>query len=165
MDTQAVLKAGGVGAGVLFIFNLLSFVPCVNCLTFLGTFLVYVVVGVLAAYWMVLPRTAGSGAINGALAAGVATLVSGFIDVILKGLYAVVTGSSQFEQAFADLPANQLAAMSEAGIDLTVFTGLGIVGVFGIGAVCCGIFVLIAAGLGAIGGAIWGGMNPGEGSI
>lgn len=160
MDMQAILKAGGVGAAILIVFDLLGLIPCVGCLTFLLSFVAYVGIGVLAAYWMILPRTGGSGATNGAIATAAAALIAGVVGLVINGIYFAVTGSSELAQAFADLPAEQLQMMSEAGIDPTMFTGLGMAGVFGIGAVCCGLWAIIAAGLGAAGGAFWGNSHP-----
>ena len=161
MDTQAVLKAGGVGAAVLSVLNLLGLIPCVGCITFFLSFIAYVGIGVLAAYWMILPRTGSSGATNGAIATGVAALVAGMVSLVINGIYFAATGSAQFAQAFADLPPEQLEAMSQAGIDPTMFTGLGIVGVLGIGTLCCGLWAVLAAALGAAGGGYWGNSHPG----
>ncbi len=150
MDMQAVLKAGGVGAAILIVFNILGFIPCVGCITFILSMVAYVGIGVLAAYWMIQPRTAGSGATNGAVATAVAALVAGIVGLILNGIYFAVTGASQLSQ----IPSEQLQALTEAGIDPAIFVGPA--AVFGIGAVCCGLWAIIAAGLGAAGGAFWG---------
>lgn len=162
MDTQAILKAGGIGAAILIVFTIIDLVPipCLGCFTFLLSLATYVGVGVLAANWMSPPRTSGSGAKNGAVAALAAAIIAGFVGLIINGIYFAITGSSQLTQAFADLPPEQLDAMAQAGIDPTMFTGLGIAGVFGLGAVCCGVWALIAAGLGAAGGAFWGNSHP-----
>ena len=160
MDMQAILKAGGVGAAILIVFDLLGLIPCVGCITFVLSLVVYVGIGVLAAYWMIQPRTAGSGATNGAIATAAAALIAGVVGLVINGIYFAATGSSEIAQAFADLPPEQLQMMSEAGIDPTMFTGLGMAGVFGIGAVCCGLWAIIAAGLGAAGGAFWGNSHP-----
>jgi hypothetical protein len=161
MDMQAVLKAGGVGAAVLIVLTLLGYIPCVGCITFILSLVAYVGIGVLAAYWMAPPRTAGSGAGAGAVATAIAALIAGIIGLIINGIYFAITGSSQFEQAFADLPPEQLQMMSEMGIDPTMFAGgAGIAGVLGIGVVCCGIWLFVAAGLGAAGGAYWGSSHP-----
>lgn len=160
MDTPAVLKAGGVGAGVLILLTLLGYIPCVGCITFILSLIAYAGIGVLAAYWMTLPRTTGSGALNGALATGAAALIAGVIGLIINSLYFAITGSSQIAQAIAELPPEQMQAMAQAGIDPTMFAGLGIAGVLGIGTLCCGLWLVIAAALGAAGGAVWGSSHP-----
>ncbi|MEW5958946.1 MAG: hypothetical protein AB1801_14535 [Chloroflexota bacterium] len=161
MDMQAVLKAGGVGAAVLVVLTLLGYIPCVGCITFILTLVAYVGIGVLAAYWMAPPRTTSGGATNGAMAAVVAGLVSGLVNLVISGIYFAITGSSQMMQALADLPPEQLAALTEAGIDPSLLAGgAGIAGVLGLSAVCCGLGLVIAAALGAAGGAYWGNSHP-----
>jgi hypothetical protein len=157
MDMQAVLKAGGLGAAVLIVLNLLGLIPCVGCITFILSLVVYVAIGVMAARWMVMPLTGSSGALNGAVAALVAALVAGFINAIIQSIYFSITGSAQFTQALADLPPEQLAAMQEMGLDPAMFAaGGGLAAVIGFGLLCCGLFAVLAAGLGAAGGGYWG---------
>jgi hypothetical protein len=161
MDMQAVLKAGGVGAAILVVLSLLGLIPCVGCITFFLTLIAYVGIGVLAAYWMVPPRTGSGGAVNGAVAAVVAALVGGLVGMILNSIYFALTGSAQLGQALADIPPEQLAALSEAGIDPSILAGgAGIAGVLGIGAICCLVGLLIASVLGAAGGGFWGSSHP-----
>ncbi len=107
------------------------------------------------------PRTGSGGAINGAVAAAVAALVAGLVSMVINGIYFAITGSAQIAQGLADLPADQLAALSEMGIDPSILAGgAGIAGVLGIGAACCMIGLLIAAVLGAAGGGYWGSSHP-----
>jgi len=161
MDMQAVLKAGGLGAVVLIVLSLLGFIPCVGCITFILTFVAYVGIGVLAANWMPPPRTASGGATNGALAAVVAGLISGLANMVISGIYFAITGTAQFGQALSDLPPDQLAALSELGIDPGMLAGgAGIAGVLGLSAVCCTLGLVLAALLGAAGGAFWGNSHP-----
>jgi hypothetical protein len=161
MDMQAVLKAGGVGAGILIVLSLLGLIPCVGCFTFILSLVAYVGIGVLAARWMAPPRTGSGGAMNGAAAAVLAGLISGVINLVISGIYFAVTGTSQMTQAFADIPPEQLAALAEAGIDPGILAGgAGIAGVLGLGAICCMIGLVIAAALGAAGGAFWGNSHP-----
>ncbi len=161
MDMQAVLKAGGVGAAVLIVLTLVGYIPCVGCLTFILTFVAYVGIGVLGAYWMAPPRTGNAGAINGAGAAVVAGAIAGLINMLVSGVYFAITGTSQMTQALADIPPEQLAALSEAGIDPAILAGgAGIAGVLGLTALCCGLGIVIAALLGAAGGAYWGSSHP-----
>jgi hypothetical protein len=157
MDTQAVLKAGGAGAAVLVVLGLLGFIPCVGCITLPLSLIAYVGVGVLAAYWMILPRNTNSGAINGAVAAGVAALIAGIVSGVINAIYFTITGSAQFAEAFANLPPEQLEAFSELGLDPAMFAGgAGIVSVLVISSLCCVLWVVFAALLGAAGGAFWG---------
>lgn len=154
MDMQSVLKAGGLGAVVLIVLNLLGLIPCVSCITFLLSLVVFVGVGVLAANWMPPPRTAGSGASNGAVAGVLAALVAGVINIVILAAYGAITGGSQLSQ----IPPDQLQTLIDAGIDPTMLAGP--VGGAGAGAICCTIFLFIGAGLGAAGGAFWGNSHP-----
>lgn len=157
MDTQAILKAGGVGAGVLIVLNLLGLIPCVGCITLILTLLAYVGVGVLASLWTTPPRDGASGAKNGAVAALVAALIAGLINMVIQGIYFGITGASQMTQALADLPPEQLEALRQAGIDPSA---LGVGAIIVASAGCCLLGILIAAGLGAAGGYFWGNSHP-----
>ncbi len=157
MDTQAVLKAGGVGAGVLVLLTLLSLIPCVGCFTWILSFLAYVGIGVLAALWMTSPRNGSSGAKNGAIAAAAAGLVAGLVNIVIQGAYFAITGASQMAQVMADLPPEQLEALRQTGIDPNAL-GIGAVIVSTTG--CCFLGALLAAGLGALGGYFWGNSHP-----
>ncbi|MBE7471101.1 MAG: hypothetical protein DPW09_23450 [Anaerolineae bacterium] len=157
MNIQAILKAGGVGAGILLVLNVLGLIPCVGCITLILSLLVYAGVGVLAALWMPAPRDGASGAKNGAVAAVVAGLVSGLINMVLAGIQFSISGTSQMTQVINDLPPDQAAALAELGISPAA---LGIGAVLGITTGCCLIGVLIAAGLGAAGGYYWGNSHP-----
>lgn len=157
MDTQAVLKAGGVGAAVLIVLSILGLIPCVGCITLILGLLAYVGIGVLAARWMAPPRDGSSGAKNGAAAAVLAGLISGVVNMVLQGIMFAINGSSQMAEAFANMPPEQLDALRQAGIDPSA---LGIGAVFGVGAACCLLGVLIAAALGAAGGYFWGNSHP-----
>jgi hypothetical protein len=154
MDMQAVLKAGGIGAGVLILLNVLSLIPCVACITFILTLLVYIGVGILAALWMAPPRTAGSGASNGAMAAAVAALIGGLVNIVIMAIYSGVTGASQLSQVSPD----QLQILIDAGINPEMLVGP--LAAAGVGTFCCITYLFIGAALGAIGGAIWGNTHP-----
>lgn len=161
MDMQAILKAGGIGAAILIVLNLLSLIPCVGCLTFFVQLAVYVVIGILAVRFMVMPRNVNSGATNGAVATLAAALVAGLVGVLINAAYFAVTGSAQMFQALSELPPEQLAALSEAGIDPSILAGgVGIAGVLGLSVICCGLWAVFAALLGAGGGAFWASRNP-----
>jgi hypothetical protein len=154
MDMQAILKAGGIGAAVIIVLNLFGLIPCVGCITFILVLLAYAGVGVLAALWMKPPRTAGSGATNGAIAAVVAALIAGLINIFVMAIYSGITGASQLSQ----VPPEQLQVLIDAGIDPAMLVGP--LAAAGIGAFCCTIYLFIGAALGAIGVAIWGNTHP-----
>lgn len=157
MDTQAILKAGGVGAGVLIVLNVLGLIPCVGCITLILSLLAYVGIGVLAALWMKPPRDGASGAKNGAVAALAAGLISGLVNMVLAGIQFSISGTSQITEAINSLPPEQAQALADAGISPAA---LGIGAVLGIGVGCCLLGILIAAGLGAAGGYYWGNSHP-----
>ncbi len=154
MDMQAVIKAGGIGAAGLIVLNLLGLIPCVGCITFIVSLAAYVGIGVLAAFWMTLPRTAGSGATNGAVAGVIAALIAGVVNVVIMGIYSAISGATQLSQ----VPPEQLDALIEMGIDPAMLAGP--VAAVVVGTLCCTVFLFIAAGLGAAGGAFWGNSHP-----
>ncbi len=162
MNTQAVIKAGGVGAVILIVLSVLSYIPCVGCFTLILTLAAYAGIGALAAKWMPPIRTAGQGAGTGAAAAVLAGLIAGLVIMVISAIYFVITGgTAQMTAALQDLPPEQAQMLAEMGIDPAMFAGsMGIVGVLGVGAVCCTLGLIVAAILGAIGGAVWANMRP-----
>jgi hypothetical protein len=148
--SQASLKAGLVGAGVAVVLSLLGLVPCLGCITGILALVWYVGVGVLAAYWMPPPRTAGSGAGAGALAALITAVVGGAVNMVVSAIQFSIMGG--YEAMSRQIPPEALNQLRDAGIDPSVFAGIG--GVLGIGAVCCLVGLVVAAVLGAIGGAV-----------
>lgn len=146
---SAWLKAGLVGGIVVAILNLLGIIPCVGVVTcFLG-FLVYIATGALAAYWMLPPRLPGPAAGQGAMAGALAALIGGIVTTIITVVQTAVTDSATL---LSQIPPESLRQLEDAGIDPAVFTGPGMG--LGVGAVCCIGGIIIAAILGAIGGAI-----------
>ena len=80
MTFQNGLKAGGIGAAISVILNLLGIIPLVGCCTFILTLLLWVGVGVLAGYYGNKSnpmQTAGEAAKAGAVAGAVTSLVGG----------------------------------------------------------------------------------------
>ncbi|MBN1660214.1 MAG: hypothetical protein JXA93_17575 [Anaerolineae bacterium] len=146
---QPWLKAGLVGGVVVAILNLLSLIPCVGVVTCILGFLVYIGTGCLAAYWMLPPRLAGPAAGQGAMAAALAGLIGGIVTTITTGVQMAMTDTAT---VLSQVPAESLEQLEAAGIDPAVFTspGMGV----GVGAMCCVAGIIIAAVLGAIGGAI-----------
>jgi hypothetical protein len=157
--TQAGLKAGAVGAGVIVVLNLIGLIPCVGCFTCILGLLAYVGVGALAAYWLPPVRTAGEGAGAGAIAGVVAGIVSGIVNMIIAAVqFAISGGPGAMMQQMRQLPPEVMNQLYEAGVDPALFASIG--GVIGISAACCVIGFILAAVLGAIGGVIFAAAKP-----
>lgn len=154
------LKAGLVGAAVLVVLNLLGFIPCVGvCTCFIGV-LAYAGVGALAAFWMPPVREAGSAAGQGALAAILASLVGGVVNTIV---ILVQTASMGPEEILSQIPPEMLQQFEQAGMDPRLLeTFAGPTGGLLSGSMCCVGGLILAAILGAIGGAVYAGIQPGE---
>jgi hypothetical protein len=144
------LKAGLIGAAVLVVLDLLSLIPCVGFITCILMLVVYLGIGVLAAYWIPPVRMAGQAAGQGALAAALAALVGGVVNTIISTIQLAVTDRSAI---LSQLPAESIEQLRQAGIDPTALVGPGAGA--GIGSLCCITGLIFAAILGAIGGAIF----------
>jgi hypothetical protein len=149
------LKAGLIGAAVIVVLNLLGLIPCVGLITCILALLVYGGIGVLAAYWLPPVREAGQAAGQGALAALVAALIGGIVNTILTTIQMALLDTSFI---LSQIPPESLQQMKQAGIDPGMFTG-PTAGVF-YGSICCGGGLILAAILGAIGGAVYAGIKP-----
>lgn len=149
------LKAGLVGGAVLIVLDLLGLIPCVGVVTCILGLLVYIGVGVLAAYWMPPTRMAGTAAGQGAMAAALAALIGGVVNTIITTAQLALTDTSAI---LSQLPADQLQQLREAGIDPSMFAGPG-AGV-AVGSLCCLTGLILAAILGAVGGAVFAGLKP-----
>ncbi|MCS7179499.1 MAG: hypothetical protein RML46_11850 [Anaerolineae bacterium] len=148
------LKAGLIGGGVLAILTIIQslgnlfpsasgVISCCVCIPFL---LAYPGIGVLAAYWLTPPRTAGEGAKEGALAG----LIAGAIDAVVTLVMTLITGPSGLQQALQQLPPEALEGLEEMGLSgLFTTGGLAVGGCLG---GLCGL--LWAVAMGAAGGAI-----------
>ena len=152
---SAWLKAGLIGAAVLVAINVLGLIPCVGFFTCILGLLVYGGIGVLAAYWLPPVREAGSAAGQGAAAAAVAALIGGLVNMVLTSVQMALVDTSAL---LSQLPAESLRQLEMAGIDPTVFTG-PTAGLF-YGGTCCLGGLILAAILGAIGGAVYAGIKP-----
>ncbi len=151
------LKAGLIGAAVLLVVNLIGLIPLLSCLTLPLELVAYIAVGVLAAFWMTPRRETGRAAGQGALAGLIAGAVGGLIRAVLTPVSMALAGGSQV--FLSQLPPESLQALQQAGIDpSTVFSG----GTFaGIALLCClPASLLLGAGLGALGGAIFAAARP-----
>ena len=148
--SNAGLKAGLVGAAVAVVLSLMSLVPCIGCIAPILGLAAYVGAGVLAAYWLTPPRTAGDGAGAGAIAGLITALAGGVVNMIVGAAQFAIAGGPA--AIMRDIPPESLRELERAGIDPSLFVSMG--GVIGIGAVCCVGGLVIAAVLGAIGGMI-----------
>ena len=150
------LKAGLIGAAILIILNLLNFIPYLFCIILPITLLVYLVIGAMAASYMPPVRDTGRAAGQGALAALIAALVSGVIDFFIG----LARTAAIRMPGFGQIPPEILRQLEANGINPNQFFsagGLLLAAVFGL--VCFSLVVLVAAALGAIGGAIYAGLK------
>ena len=148
---SASVKAGLIGAAASVVLALLSLIRCVACVTQILGLVLYVGVGVLAAYWLTPPRTAGAGAGAGAIAGLITSLVGGVVNMIVAGIRFAVAGG--VDMPMSQIPPELLEQMGEAGVEIMAFVAT-IGGVLVVSAICCVLGLALAAGLGAIGGAI-----------
>jgi hypothetical protein len=145
------IKAGLIGAAAAVVLSLLSLIPCVGCIASILGLLLYAAVGVLAAFWMTPPRTAGAGAGAGAIAGLITALAAGIANMAVSAIrFAAMGGPGA---VMSQIPPEITQQLQQSGIDLApILATTG--GMLGISAVCCIGGLVIAAGLGAIGGAI-----------
>lgn len=148
--SKAGLKAGLVGAAVATVLSLLALVPCLGCVAGILGLVWYVGVGMLAAYWLVPPRTAGEGAGAGAIAGVITALVGGVVNMIVSAIQFSVAGGAS--SIIRDIPPDLLSQLRDAGINPADFANMG--AVLGVTATCCVFGLVLAALLGAVGGAI-----------
>jgi hypothetical protein len=149
------LKAGLIGAVVLVVLNVLGLIPCVGFFTCIFGLLVYAGIGALAAYWLPPARDTGSAAGQGAAAAVLAAVIGGLVNMVLTTIQMSLMDTSAI---LSQLPAESLRQMEAAGIDPGMFTG-PTAGLF-YGGTCCLGGLILAAILGAIGGAVYAGVKP-----
>jgi hypothetical protein len=113
----------------------------------------YVVVGVLAANWMDPPREVGKGAGSGAVAGLITALVGGIANVIISAArFAVGGGQAAIMRQLEQLPPEVFDQLRDLGIRPGMLASPG--WAIGGSALCCGLGLLLAAALGAAGGAI-----------
>ena len=153
---QPWLKSGLIGALALLIINLFELIttfliPLAGCCTFPLTLIAFFVVGLLAAYWMEAPREAGPAAGQGALAA----LIAGIVNGILVLLSAIVqTSLVDMSTYMQQLPLEVMGEfMRTTGVSPNLLFGVGGGVIFG--SLCCSVEIILAAALGAFGGAIY----------
>jgi len=149
--SKAGLKAGLIGGGIVAVLQIVGLIRCVGCFTWLLGWVAYVGAGVLAAYWLPLPRDAGEGAGAGAIAGVIAAVIGGIVGMTVSGIQFAITGGSA--AVLSQMPRESLEIMRDAGIDPAIFANIG--AVLGASALCCVVGMVIAAVLGAIGGAVF----------
>jgi hypothetical protein len=150
LDTNSLLKAGGIGVAAVVVLNLLALIPFVGVVCCCLAILAYGGIGAGYGYFtMQEGNTADPGqfALGGAVTAAAASIVAGIINAIVQLILTTLGISSaaalsQFEGQLPPEVASQLAGAA----------GFTVVGA--ITGICIGFFV--AAALGAIGGAIYG---------
>jgi len=158
---SASLKAGLIGAGVAIVFSLLSLVPCLGCIASLLALVLYVGVGVLAAAWMEPPRDAGKAAGSGAVAGLITALGGGLTTIAISALrFSLGNTQAMLQRQLRQLPPQLLEQWRDLGIDPRVLARPG--WAVGGSAICCGLGMLLAAGLGAAGGAIYVSLSKGD---
>lgn len=150
------LKAGLIGAVIVIALKVLEVVPCVACCAIPLEWVAYGCIGALAAHWIVSGRTMGSAAGQGALAGLIAAAIGGVVGVGVNVVGATALAPLQVSM-LRQLPPEVLQQMAESGVDPSMLTGAGTGAVETItsGAVCCGVGLVIAAALGALGGLIF----------
>lgn len=147
------LKAGLIGAAVAVVLTLLGLVPCVGCFTSILSLVLYIGVGVLTARWMEPPQDAGKAAGGGAVAGMITALGGGITNVIVSAVrFTVGGGQAAIIRQLQQLPPEIRDVWRDLGIDPRMLARPGYA--IGGSALCCGLGLVLAAALGAAGGAI-----------
>lgn len=152
MTFQNGLKAGAIGAAAAVVLTLLGLIPIVGCCASILTLVLWVGVGVLAGYFghKTNPAQTGSEAAQAGAVAGVITaLAGGLVQTVVAAIQMAMGGTAQ---ALSQIPPEQLRQLREVGVDPSLMSGAG-----GVGAVfvcCCLGGAIVAALLGALGGAL-----------
>ena len=155
--SRPFLKAGLAGGVLLVALQLVSLIPFLSCLSLPLMLIGYLIAGALAAYWLPPRREAGPAAGQGALAGLIAGAISGLFLVILTPLGVAMSGG--VDALVAQLPADMLAQLQQAGIDPSVLFNSGTFA--GVALLCCfPVSLLIGAALGALGGLVFAAVKP-----
>jgi hypothetical protein len=150
---SASLKAGLIGAAVAVVLALLGLIPCLGCITSILALVVYIGVGVLTATWMTPPRDAGKAAGGGAVAGLITALGGGITSLIVSAIrFTVGGGQAAMMRQFRQLPPEFQEPWRDLGLDPSMLAQPG--WAIGSSALCCGLGLILAAALGAVGGAI-----------
>jgi len=145
------VKAGLIGAAAGIVLGLLSMIPAIGCCFSVLSLLVYVLAGVLAALWIPPIRTAGAGAVQGAIAGLITGIGSSVVGVIRAVILAVTSKGSVIDPATME-QLRELGAEIDPKV-LEFMTGAG--GALLSGALCCVGGLALGVALGAAGGAIF----------
>ncbi len=154
------LKAGLIGLGILVVLGLLGLIPFIGLCTIPLRWITYIVVGVLAASYMLAPRDTGEAAKQGALAAVVASAGGGLVNLVITMIGAATGGAAQFTQIFQEMPPEVMQQLRDSGIPPELLFGPGgtaaggaaaIGGAAICGSMCCVGGIVLAAALGALG--------------
>ncbi|MBC8332796.1 MAG: hypothetical protein H8E28_12505 [Anaerolineae bacterium] len=160
------LKAGLIGAGGLIVLNLLGIIPFVAFCVIPLRWITYIVVGVLAASYMLPPREAGTAAKEGALAATVAGAGGGVVNFIISLVQtATGGGAAAMAEVMRQIPPDMMRSLRDMGITPEMLMGAGgdaaAIGSAAVcGSVCCVGGIVFAAALGAVGAAIYASTKP-----
>jgi hypothetical protein len=150
LDTNALLKAGGIGAAALLVLTLLAQIPAVGIVCCCLGYLAYAAIGV--GYGFFAKKNSGMVNIGGfALGGAIAAAVAGIVQGIVSGVLSLIlTTPAQMAQALEQLRSMGYDIPPEVEQAYTT-AGAGVASIL-IG-ICCAF--IIAAVLGAIGGAIY----------
>jgi hypothetical protein len=152
LGSRPFIRAGILGGIALIVLDLLGLIPLVGVCALLLGVVVYAAAGAAAAHWLPPPRTAGPAAGQGALAGLIAALIGTLAQVALIPLSITMAGGSQ--NLANMLPPESLSQLQQVGIDPQALFSSGTYA--GITLVCClPAALVIGAGLGALGAAIY----------
>ena len=151
---QAGIKGGLVGGAIAAVLQFAGLIQCVGCFTCFLVYVVYVAAGVLAAYWLPIPRSAGDGAGAGALAGVLAGVIGGIFGMMASAVQFLFLDGSQ---AISQLPQEFWDMFGDMDIDPNMFASAEVTigAVLISGTLCCVVGMVIAAVLGALGGAVF----------
>jgi len=154
--SQAGLKAGLIGGAIVAVLQLVGLVPipCLGCAICLLVWAVYVGAGALAGYWLPAPRSVGDGVGAGAIAGVITGVVGGIFGMIASAVQFAFLGGAE---VLAQLPPEVTDLLRDMEVDPGMFSGevASIGTVLGAGAICCVAGIVLAAVLGAVGGAVF----------
>jgi len=139
-----------VGTAVLLVMTVINqFLPPGGLVyvSFGVSLLIYVGIGVLAGFFLAVPRTSGKGAGAGAIAGLLSGTVSGVVGVV------ITTVRLARGLGMPGVDPQQMQQLTESGMDPRLFAIPGVI---------CGMIcgMTMGAGLAAIGGAIFAAIKP-----
>ena len=153
LDTKSLMRAGGIGAGVVVVLSLLGIIPLVGVVCCCLVFLAYGGIGAGYGYFTMQegnPSDPGQFAIGGAIAAAAASVIAGIVNAIVQLILTTLGIGIGSAAALSQLEGLDLPP--EVASQFAASAGFSLMGA--IVGICVGFF--IAAALGAIGGAIYG---------